>query len=65
VASIASAARSGVLTATLLPDFAARHPGYRLGARPMQVALAWLLHHAPNILLIPGTASLRSDQVRQ
>ena len=30
----------------------------RLGATPMQVALAWLLHRAPNILLIPGTASL-------
>ena len=29
-----------------------------LGATPMQVALAWLLHHAPNILLIPGTSSL-------
>jgi aryl-alcohol dehydrogenase-like predicted oxidoreductase len=25
----------------------------------MQVALAWLLHRAPNILLIPGTSSLR------
>jgi aryl-alcohol dehydrogenase-like predicted oxidoreductase len=24
----------------------------------MQVALAWLLHRAPNILLIPGTASV-------
>jgi aryl-alcohol dehydrogenase-like predicted oxidoreductase len=24
----------------------------------MQVALAWLLHRAPNILLIPGTSSL-------
>jgi aryl-alcohol dehydrogenase-like predicted oxidoreductase len=23
----------------------------------MQVALAWLLHHSPNILLIPGTSS--------
>jgi aryl-alcohol dehydrogenase-like predicted oxidoreductase len=23
----------------------------------MQVALAWLLHRAPNILLIPGTSS--------
>jgi aryl-alcohol dehydrogenase-like predicted oxidoreductase len=23
---------------------------------PSQVGLAWLLHHAPNILLIPGTA---------
>lgn len=29
-----------------------------LGATPMQVALAWLLQHAPNILLIPGTSSL-------
>lgn len=29
-----------------------------LGASPMQVALAWLLHRAPNILLIPGTSSL-------
>jgi aryl-alcohol dehydrogenase-like predicted oxidoreductase len=24
----------------------------------MQVALAWLLHRAPNVLLIPGTSSL-------
>jgi pyridoxine 4-dehydrogenase len=30
----------------------------RLHATPMQVALAWLLHRAPNILLIPGTSSL-------
>jgi aryl-alcohol dehydrogenase-like predicted oxidoreductase len=30
----------------------------RLGATPMQVALAWLLRRAPNILLIPGTASV-------
>jgi aryl-alcohol dehydrogenase-like predicted oxidoreductase len=29
-----------------------------LGATPMQVALAWLLHRSPNILLIPGTSSL-------
>ena len=29
-----------------------------LGATPMQVAIAWLLHRAPNILLIPGTSSL-------
>jgi aryl-alcohol dehydrogenase-like predicted oxidoreductase len=27
----------------------------RLGATPAQVALAWLLDLAPNILLIPGT----------
>ena len=31
----------------------ARH----LKATPMQVALAWLLHRSPNILLIPGTSS--------
>ena len=28
----------------------------RLGATPAQVGLAWLLAHAPNILLIPGTS---------
>jgi aryl-alcohol dehydrogenase-like predicted oxidoreductase len=28
-----------------------------LGVTPLQVALAWLLHRAPNILLIPGTSS--------
>lgn len=30
----------------------------RLNATPMQVALAWLLHRSPNILLIPGTSSV-------
>lgn len=30
----------------------------KLGATPMQVALAWLLKRSPNILLIPGTSSL-------
>ena len=30
----------------------------RLGATPMAVALAWLLHRSPNILLIPGTSSV-------
>jgi len=29
-----------------------------LRATPMQVALAWLLHRSPNILLIPGTSSV-------
>ncbi len=29
----------------------------RLGATPMQVAQAWLLQRAPNMLLIPGTSS--------
>ena len=30
----------------------------RLGATPMQVAIAWLLRRSPNNLLIPGTSSL-------
>jgi aryl-alcohol dehydrogenase-like predicted oxidoreductase len=30
----------------------------RLGFKPFQVALAWLLHRSPNILLIPGTSSV-------
>jgi pyridoxine 4-dehydrogenase len=37
----------------ILADVAAR-----LGATPMQTALAWLLRRAANILLIPGTSSL-------
>ena len=41
------------LQSTALSDVARQ-----LGATPMQVALAWLLHRAPNILLIPGTSSL-------
>jgi len=35
----------------------------RLGATPMQVALAWLLQRSPNILLIPGTSS--TEHLRQ
>ncbi|MGA8730470.1 MAG: oxidoreductase, partial [Terracidiphilus sp.] len=31
----------------------------RLDATPMQVALAWLLRRSPNILVIPGTSSLK------
>ena len=46
------------LQSSTLADIAAR-----LGATPMQVALAWLLHRSPNILLIPGTGSL--DHLRQ
>ncbi|MEO0535800.1 MAG: aldo/keto reductase [Cyanobacteria bacterium P01_A01_bin.123] len=36
------------------------------GANPTQIALAWLLHHAPNILLIPGTTTIEhlEDNVR-
>jgi pyridoxine 4-dehydrogenase len=30
-----------------------------MGVTPMQVALAWLLQRSPNILLIPGTSSLK------
>ena len=30
----------------------------RLGAQPMQIALAWLLRRSPNILLIPGTSAV-------
>jgi pyridoxine 4-dehydrogenase len=41
------------LQATALSDVA---KGIR--ATPMQVALAWLLQRAPNILLIPGTSSV-------
>jgi pyridoxine 4-dehydrogenase len=31
----------------------------RLDATPMQVALAWLLQRSPNVLLIPGTSSVK------
>ena len=41
------------LQSSALDDVAAR-----LGATPMQVALAWLLRRSPNILLIPGTSSV-------
>jgi pyridoxine 4-dehydrogenase len=30
----------------------------RYGATPAQIALAWLLHAAPNVRPIPGTASI-------
>jgi len=41
------------LQSTTLSDVARR-----LGATPMQVALAWLLQRSPNLLLIPGTSSV-------
>jgi pyridoxine 4-dehydrogenase len=41
------------LQSTELNEIAAR-----LGVTPMQVALAWLLHRSPNVLLIPGTSSV-------
>jgi pyridoxine 4-dehydrogenase len=40
------------LQSGLLDDCAAR-----VGATPMQVALAWLLQRSPSMLLIPGTSS--------
>jgi len=46
------------LQSTTLSDVAAR-----LGATPMQVALAWLLERSPNILVIPGTSSI--DHLRE
>ena len=42
------------LQSTRLNDVAAS-----LDATPMQIALAWLLHRSPNILLIPGTSSVQ------
>jgi aryl-alcohol dehydrogenase-like predicted oxidoreductase len=30
----------------------------RLGATPAQVALAWLLHRSPNVIVIPGTTTI-------
>jgi aryl-alcohol dehydrogenase-like predicted oxidoreductase len=42
------------LQSTTLSDVAAR-----LGVTPMQVALAWLLQRSPNILVIPGTSSIK------
>jgi aryl-alcohol dehydrogenase-like predicted oxidoreductase len=41
------------LQSSVLDDVAAQ-----LDATPLQTALAWLLHRAPNILLIPGTSSV-------
>jgi aryl-alcohol dehydrogenase-like predicted oxidoreductase len=43
---------------TPLQSIALSDVATRLGATPMQVALAWLLHRSPNILLIPGTSSV-------
>ncbi|MBW4622635.1 MAG: aldo/keto reductase [Cyanosarcina radialis HA8281-LM2] len=39
-------------SAGVLADIAARH-----GVKPNQIALSWLLHRAPNIVLIPGTTA--------
>ena len=42
--------QNAILTSPVLADL-----GGRLGATPAQIALAWLLDLAPNVLLIPGT----------
>jgi pyridoxine 4-dehydrogenase len=42
--------QNAILNSPVLADL-----GERLGATPAQIALAWLLDLAPNILLIPGT----------
>jgi pyridoxine 4-dehydrogenase len=59
-------ARQGVAYAPFFPlggftplqSGALKEVATRLGSTPMQVALAWLIKRAPNILLIPGTSSL-------
>ena len=43
---------------TPLQSTALNEVAKRLDVTPMQVALAWLLRRAPNILLIPGTSSV-------
>jgi pyridoxine 4-dehydrogenase len=48
---------------SLLQSEALSNVANRLDATPLQVALAWLLHRAPNVLLIPGTSSV--DHLRE
>jgi pyridoxine 4-dehydrogenase len=40
------------------PSGALTEMAEKVGATPAQVGLAWLLHHSPNTLLIPGTKSI-------
>jgi len=42
----------------VLGNPAVRATAGRLGATPAQIALAWTLGLAPNVLLIPGTSSV-------
>ncbi len=58
--------QNAILTSPVLADL-----GARLDATPAQIALAWLLDLAPNVLLIPGTRTrqhlaenIRSARVR-
>ena len=67
-ALIGQLAGSGVALCALLPAWGLHaspvlrklsgRSATRLGATPVQMALAWLLHRAPNILLMPGTSSI-------
>ena len=43
----------------VLGNDAVRQAAQRLGYTPAQIALAWTLHQAPNVLLIPGTSSVQ------
>lgn len=43
-------------TAKVTDQPAVRAAAQERGRTPAQVGLAWLLHHSPNVLLIPGTA---------
>jgi aryl-alcohol dehydrogenase-like predicted oxidoreductase len=66
-ALIAELARDGIAYVPFFPlggfsplqSNALSEASSRLSATPMQVALAWLLQRSPNILVIPGTSSLK------
>ncbi|MGO8758527.1 MAG: aldo/keto reductase family oxidoreductase [Terracidiphilus sp.] len=66
-ALIAELARDGIAAVPFFPlgGFTPLQSGTlsdvasRLDSTPMQVALAWLLQRSPNILVIPGTSSLK------
>lgn len=66
-ALIADLARDGIAYVPFFPlggftplqSAALSDAATRMGATPMQVALAWLLQRSPNVLVIPGTSSLK------
>jgi len=45
------------------PDSVLTRVAAKLGATPAQVAIAWLLHRSPNLIVIPGTS--RPDHARE
>ncbi len=59
-ALIDALARDGIAFVPCFPlgGFSPLQSSTLSGATPMQIALAWLLRRAPNVLLIPGTSSL-------